>query len=113
MIGEQRLAHQAQRLQHGLQWSLQKMQQRWQGLAQRVAPAMERSVASHQQRLERANLRLELLDPRLVLQRGYALLTDSHGLPVTQVRQAPPGSALQAQLSDGSVDVVVTQPRLL
>ena len=110
---QQRLAHQAQRLQHGLQWSLQKMQQRWQGLAQRVAPAMERSFMSHEQRLERANLRLELLDPRLVLQRGYALLTDDAGCPVTSVRQAPPGSALQAQLADGQLDVVVTPPRLL
>src|SRR2546427_9457739 len=49
-------------------------------------------------------------DPRLVLQRGYALLTDAEGHPVTEARSAPPGTALQAQLADGSLDLVVTQP---
>ena len=58
-------------------------------------------------------MRLELLDPRLVLQRGYALLTDTEGRAVTSVRQAQPGDALRATLADGVVDVTVAQPRLL
>jgi exodeoxyribonuclease VII large subunit len=58
-------------------------------------------------------LRLELLDPRLVLQRGYALLTDSHGHAVTSVGQARLGDALRATLADGVLDVTVDQPRLL
>jgi len=74
---------------------------------------LQRSLQAQAQRLERMDLRLQLLDPRLVLKRGYALLSDDKGRPVTQVRQAPPGAALKAQLSDGAVDVVVTQPRLL
>ena len=50
---------------------------------------------------------------RLVLQRGYALLTDTEGAVVSSVRQAPPGAALRATLADGVVDVSVVQPRLL
>ena len=69
--------------------------------------------AQNAERLERAALRLELLDPRLVLQRGYALLTDTSGQAVTSIRQAQPGDALRATLSDGAVDVTVSQPRLL
>ncbi|KAB7554170.1 hypothetical protein ET532_023475, partial [Verminephrobacter sp. Larva24] len=49
----------------------------------------------------------DLLDPRLVLQRGYALLTDTGGQAVTRVRQARPGAALRATLADGTVDVTV------
>ena len=75
---------------------------------------MQRCVAQHTERLERAALRLDLLDPRLVLQRGYALLTDTGGRAVTSVQQAHPGDALRATLADGVVDVTVAaQPRLL
>jgi iron complex outermembrane receptor protein len=35
------------------------------------------------------------------------------GQVATGARQAPPGTALQAQLAQGSLDLVVTQPRLL
>ncbi|HEY9511485.1 MAG TPA: exodeoxyribonuclease VII large subunit, partial [Rhodanobacter sp.] len=50
--------------------------------------------------------RLQLLDPRLVLQRGYALLTDARsGQPVTSVAQVLPGQLLHAALADGTVDL--------
>ena len=57
-----------------------------------------------QQDLQRASLRLGLLDPALVLQRGYAWLTDGDGKTITSVRQAHPGQALQATLADGKLD---------
>mgnify|MGYP000523495332 CR=1 FL=1 len=87
--------------------------QRQQALEAQLPQALQRSVAQNAERLERAALRLELLDPRLVLQRGYALLTDTSGQAVTSIRQAQPGDALRATLSDGAVDVTVSQPRLL
>ena len=70
-------------------------------------------VVAEELHFGRAALRLQLLDPRLVLQRGYALLTDTQGQAVTSVRQAQPGDALRATLADGAVDVTVVQPRLL
>jgi exodeoxyribonuclease VII large subunit len=60
-----------------------------------------------QQDLQRASLRLGLLDPGLVLQRGYAWLTDCGGKTITSVQQARPGQALQATLADGKLDLMV------
>ena len=57
--------------------------------------------------LERSRLRMELLDPRLVLQRGYALLADEAGRPVTSVGQTHPGQSLVATLADGEVALTV------
>ena len=107
------LARQAQRLRHAMLLKLQRLAQNQQSLQVNLPHILQRSLEQQKNRLDRIDLRLQLLDPRLVLQRGYALLTDEKGKPVTQVRQAAPGAALKAQLSDGSVDLVVTQPRLL
>ena len=107
------LARQAQRLRHAMLLKLQRIAQSQQALQANLPSILQRSLVQQRQKLDRMDLRLQLLDPRLVLQRGYALLTDDQGKPVTQVKQAAPGAALRAQLSDGSVDLVVTQPRLL
>jgi exodeoxyribonuclease VII large subunit len=48
-----------------------------------------------------------LLDPRLVLQRGYALLTDAQGHPLGRVAEFTPGRAVRAALADGEVDLRV------
>ena len=107
------LSRQAQRLRHSMLLKLQRLAQNQQAIQVNFPNIFQRSLEQQRQTLDRIDLRLQLLDPRLVLQRGYALLTDQQGRPVTQVRQAVPGTALKAQLSDGAVDVVVTQPRLL
>lgn len=107
------LARQAQRLRHAMLLKLQRIAQNQKALEANLPSILQRSLEQQRQKLDRMDLRLQLLDPRLVLQRGYALLTDDQGKPVTQVKQAAPGAALRAQLSDGSVDLVVTQPRLL
>ena len=107
------LARQAQRLRHAMLLKVQRIAQNQQALEANLPSILQRSLEQQRQKLDRMDLRLQLLDPRLVLQRGYALLTDDQGKPVTQVKQAAPGAALRAQLSDGSVDLVVTQPRLL
>ena len=63
--------------------------------------------------LERQRLRLELLNPRLVLQRGYALLTDLDGAAVTSAAQTRTGQAMRATLADGEIDLTVAPRRLL
>jgi exodeoxyribonuclease VII large subunit len=103
-----RIERQAQRLRQALAARLRKAQEqlavRQEGLAARIAQRLER--ASRQ--CERIEMRLQLLDPRLVLQRGYALLTDAvSGHPITSVRQAHAGQALRAALADGEVDLRV------
>jgi exodeoxyribonuclease VII large subunit len=75
---------------------------------------LRRAVQSRSERaaqlLERSRLRLELLDPRLVLQRGYALLTDKAGKAVTSVHQTHAGQPLRATLADGEVALTVSPP---
>jgi exodeoxyribonuclease VII large subunit len=57
--------------------------------------------------LDRAQLRLQLLDPSLVLQRGFAWLSDEAGVPVTNRSSVSLGQELSAQLSDGALQVKV------
>jgi exodeoxyribonuclease VII large subunit len=71
-----------------------------------------------QQRLERsANqvassaARLRLLDPRLVLQRGYAWLADENGRAIVSAIQPVAGQRLTATLVDGEVDLRVLAQR--
>jgi exodeoxyribonuclease VII large subunit len=107
------LARSAQRLRHAMQLRLQRQQHVQQQLARQIPQGLQRGLEAQQRRLERAALRLELLDPRHALQRGYALLTDAKGRAVTRVAQARPGEALRASLSDGDIDLTVIHPRLL
>ena len=108
-----RMARAAHRLRHAVLSRLQ------QGHAQLEAARLARETALHQrlgraqERLERARLKLELMDPKLVLQRGYALLSDLHGHAVTSARRTHVGQALRASLADGEVDLTVSPPRLI
>ena len=108
-----RLARCAQRLRHGMLLNLERLALKNKALEADFAQKTARHIALQSDRLERARLRLELLNPHLVLQRGYALLTDSQGHAVTSVGQARLGDTLRATLADGVLDVTVDQPRLL
>ena len=108
-----RLARCAQRLRHGMLLNLERLALKNKALEADFAQKTARHIALQSDRLERARMQLELLNPHLVLQRGYALLTDSHGHAVTSVGQARLGDALRATLADGVLDVTVDHPRLL
>lgn len=64
-------------------------------------------LRSQTERLQRAQLRLGLLDPSLVLKRGYARLTDGDGQVITGVQSLRLGQQVHATLSDGTVDLSV------
>lgn len=114
-LAQQRLrcARLAQQVQHAALLQLQRHTQSLQAQEAFLMPNFQRELQQRRQQLEQLSHRLALLDPRRVLQRGYSLLTDSNGRAVTEVKDAPVGAALKAHLSDGSVDVSVTQPKLL
>jgi exodeoxyribonuclease VII large subunit len=59
------------------------------------------------QQLFNISTRLALLDPTLVLERGYALMTDENGKPLTHVHQFGAMQRVNARLSDGQVDLAV------
>ena len=49
--------------------------------------------------------RLQAADPRAVLARGYALVTDRAGRPVTSAGSIGPAARLRLEFADGAVDV--------
>ena len=105
-----RLATSGQKLHAGLRHALARRHQHLDHLAQQLPPALQRGLASQTQRLTRATLRLELLDPHLVLQRGYAWLSDAQGQTVSTCQQAYAGQAITATLVDGAVELTVVKP---
>ncbi len=108
-----RLAGQAQRLRHALQSGIQHERNHLKGLTLAVPQALSGAMLQQQRRLERAGLRLAPMDPKLVLQRGYAWLADMQGQAITSARATRPGQALRATLADGEVDLTVSAPRLI
>lgn len=97
-----------QRMQHAVRMALQtrhldvsRKRQEWQ-------PRVQRAMLRMQERSQRAELRLGLLDPSLVLQRGYAWLTLENGQTLGRVAQAVAGQRLRATLADGAVDMTVS-----
>lgn len=98
-------------LQHVLERSgslaIQRHHNGLQTLQIRLPQALQRALEVQRLRLQRGQTALGLLDPQLVLQRGYAFLTDEHGRALTQAAQARPGQALRATLADGALDVRV------
>jgi exodeoxyribonuclease VII large subunit len=105
-----RLATEGQKLQAGLRHALAQQHQHLDHLTRQLPLALQRGLQGQTQRLTRATLRLELLDPHLVLQRGYAWLSDKEGQTVSSCRQTYAGQAIRATLVDGAVDLTVVNP---
>ena len=103
-----RIERQAQRLRSTLAARLKHGQEQLVQAQAALRAGLDLRLERATRQCERIELRLQLLDPRLVLQRGYALLTDAaSGHAITSVRQAHPGQAVRAALADGEVDLRV------
>jgi len=102
-----RIEHAQQRLQQGLWRACEQRQQALQRWQQHWSAAWRREFERQQLRLDHQAARLQALDPHGVLQRGYALLTDSAGRPVTRSSAVQTGQALQARLAEGSLELTV------
>lgn len=102
---------QAQRLRFALSARLRRTQDELVAARDRLQQALAARRDRALRQCDRYELRLQLLDPKLVLQRGYALLTDSaSGHAITSVAQARAGQAVRAALADGEVDLQVLAP---
>ena len=73
--------------------------------------ALGQTIQNNQQRIHRAQLRLGLLDPKVVLQRGFAWLSDDKGQAFSSIAQAKVGQPVRATLADGVVDLTVSSKR--
>jgi exodeoxyribonuclease VII large subunit len=73
--------------------------------------ALGQTLQNSQQRVQRSQLRLGLLNPRLVLERGFAWLSDERGVAISSVNQTKVGQSVQATLADGLVDLSVVRTK--
>ncbi|MCB2019323.1 MAG: hypothetical protein KDG44_00815, partial [Burkholderiaceae bacterium] len=76
---------------------------------QRLRRAAAVLRAQKAQRLATLGARLEALDPRRVLARGYAWLSDADGRALTSTAQTAPGQRIGATLADGRLVASVTE----
>ena len=70
--------------------------------AGRLQSGMARAVRDTENRLRGAAKLLESLSYERVLERGYAVVRDRAGAPVTRAAAAPPGAGVTIQFSDGA-----------
>jgi len=102
------LSRLAQQLEFGRMHAAREHREVLKSWAQRLPQVVRHDMDARRERLARAQLRLTLLDPSLVLNRGYAWLTQENGQAVTSVDNIQPGQPLLATLADGRVPMVVS-----
>ena len=98
-----------QGLRHAAALALGRQHQSMLRISTALASAQGSDLHSRAARLDRASVRLGLLDPRRVLARGYAWLNTEQGKPVTSVHQVQPGQTVRATLADGGVELAVSR----
>ena len=101
------LASTTQRLGFSVRTALRQHGQGLRLLREEMPANFVRALERSRLRLERAELRLGMLDPSLVLQRGYAWLTDEQGRTITRPDQTRAGQVVHATLAAGSMDLLV------
>ncbi len=116
-VHHRRLSSTQSRLPAALRQTLGAQRLRLHQLRSRVELAGSRRLGSARQVLAQQHSRLGALDPRRVLQRGYAWVTDAQGRPVASVQQLSVGDQVQAVLFDGrlgarveNIDRVESEP---
>ncbi|MBQ0930969.1 exodeoxyribonuclease VII large subunit [Ideonella alba] len=111
-IGLQRLAleRQGERLLAALRAATRQNTEALALRGQRVHRAAEQATAERRARLGALAAQLGALDPRRVLERGYAWVTDADGQPVLRAHGLQQGQALTAVWADGEVGMAVTHP---
>ena len=110
---QSRLALYQQHLLHAQRANTSHLRNRLNSCEVELQQAVQRSASVSRDRLTNASVRLELLNPALVLRRGYAWLATLEGQAVVSVKQTQAGQALRATLMDGEVDLTVSGRRLI
>ncbi len=68
------------------------------------------SLRETRARLEGTAARLESVSPLAVLQRGYAVVSDAAGRPLTSAAKVAPGARLRLRFADGEVGATADRP---
>ena len=104
-----KLGQQAQRLRYAVLSNIERKKSTYSAEEASFPQVFKTAIQQQHARLDRAGQSLALLDPLLVLQRGYALLRTAEGVPLTRVLQTATGQGVTAVLADGEIDLHVLQ----
>ncbi|MBK5108808.1 MAG: exodeoxyribonuclease VII large subunit, partial [Anaerolineales bacterium] len=85
-------------------------QQRLDELNHRASTALAHRIDLNRTHLAGVDLRLQSVNPRAILQRGYSIVTQPDGGLVSSIEQVQPGDDLQIQVRDGAFPVRVQDP---
>jgi exodeoxyribonuclease VII large subunit len=96
-----------QSLQYGFKSQVQAQKQMLFRHSEHLPRLLQQNLQLHQQRNLNMGTRLGLLDPHLVLERGYAWLTDDKGRALTHVSDFQANQSVTASLADGQVNLQV------
>ena len=105
-----RLNRLSQSLHFGLKTQAQRNEQKLLRLSEALPRARQKNLQERQQRLLNLETRLGLLDPHLVLDRGYAWLTNETGQALSKTADFQALQSVTATLADGQVDLQVKGP---
>lgn len=93
------------------QRSVENSRQRLDTLMIRLDNMMGRLLAQKQSRLERSVAALRAISPQATLSRGYAIVRDEEGQLIRSISQVEIGTAVEIQLVDGTLRLVVEEKR--
>ena len=96
-----------QSLQYGFKSQVQAQKQILSRHSEHLPRLLQQNLQLHQQRNLNMGTRLGLLDPHLVLERGYAWLTDDTGRALTHASDFQANQSVTASLADGQVNLQV------
>jgi exodeoxyribonuclease VII large subunit len=96
----------ARQLGQGARRDLESETRRVTDAARGMAPRVTRALAQEDERVASRARRLYLLDPRRVVERGYAILRGGDGRVVVEAAQAEAGSRVTAELRNGTLRLV-------
>ena len=99
----QRIDRAAVRLEPAMRTACSRVESRLDNAAVRLEPAMRLAYSNAEARLVKASEKLTLLSPYGVLDRGYALVTDSAGAVVRDAAGVKPGDAVKVRLARGGI----------
>jgi exodeoxyribonuclease VII large subunit len=90
-----------------LRGEVRNLASRLQPAAQRLAPALRRILDQRRQRLDGLVKLLDAVSYKNILERGFAIVTDSEDRIVKSAGQVRPGEELAIRVSDGTIGVTV------
>lgn len=106
------LEHISTKLASSLRNIVEIMHRRYSIVEMRLKNASDQLMQSKIREMENLNNRLEALDPYKVLGRGYSMVTDEGGRPLTSAKSIDKGMEITVRMRDGEIDASIKEIRL-